>query len=77
MGRVAASKHEEFAQARRDSILNAALKVFAQKGFAEAKMDQVAAAADLSKAALYLCLANPAKHFASRTAAGGGRHQGS
>jgi AcrR family transcriptional regulator len=77
MGRVAASKHEEFAQARRDTILNAALKVFAQTGFAEAKMDQVTTAADLSKAALYLYLANPAKHSASRTAAGGGQHQGS
>jgi AcrR family transcriptional regulator len=54
VGRVAASKHEEFAQGRRDTILNAALKVFAQTGFAEAKMDQVAAAANLSKAAMYL-----------------------
>jgi AcrR family transcriptional regulator len=54
MGRIPAARHEQFAQARRDAILNAALKVFAQTGFAEAKMDQVAAAADLSKAALYL-----------------------
>jgi AcrR family transcriptional regulator len=54
VARVAAAKHEEYAQARRDTILNAALRVFSQTGFAEAKMDQVAAAADLSKAALYL-----------------------
>lgn len=54
MARVAAAKHEEYAQARRHTILNAALRVFSQTGFAEAKMDQVAAAADLSKAALYL-----------------------
>jgi AcrR family transcriptional regulator len=54
MSRVAAAKHEEYAQARRDTILAAALRVFAQTGFAEATMDQVAAAADLSKAALYL-----------------------
>jgi AcrR family transcriptional regulator len=54
VARVAAAKHEEYAQARRDMILNAALRVFSQTGFAEAKMDQVAAAADLSKAALYL-----------------------
>jgi AcrR family transcriptional regulator len=46
--------HEECAQKRRDTILNVALRVFAQSGFAEATMDQVAAAADLSKAALYL-----------------------
>lgn len=54
MGRVAVAKHDEYARARRDTILNAALRVFAQAGFAEATMDQVAAAADLSKAALYL-----------------------
>jgi AcrR family transcriptional regulator len=54
MGRVAAAKHEGHVQARRDAILHAALRIFAQAGFAEATMDQVAAAADLSKAALYL-----------------------
>src|SRR5260370_31250843 len=46
--------HEECAQERRDTILNAALRVFAQSGFVEAKMDQIAAAADPSKATLYL-----------------------
>jgi AcrR family transcriptional regulator len=46
--------HKECAQERRDTILNAALRVFAQSGFADARMDQIAAAADLSKAALYL-----------------------
>jgi AcrR family transcriptional regulator len=54
VGRVAAARHEEYAQERRDTILNAALRVFAQTGFAEAKMEEVAAAANLSKAALYL-----------------------
>ena len=54
MGRVAAANHEGYVRARRDAILNAALRVFAQTGFAEATMDQVAAAADLSKAALYI-----------------------
>jgi AcrR family transcriptional regulator len=53
VAKVAASRQEEYAQERRDTILNAALKIFAQTGFAEAKMDQVAAAADLSKAALF------------------------
>ena len=46
--------HKECTQERRDAILNAALRVFAQPGLAEATMDQIAAAADLSKAALYL-----------------------
>lgn len=54
MGRIPAAKHEEHAQARRECILNAALRVFARSGFAEAKMEEVAAAAALSKAALYL-----------------------
>src|SRR5260370_37114917 len=51
--------HEECAQERRDTILNAALRVFAQSGFVEAKMDQIAAPADLSKAGL--CLYFPSK----------------
>jgi len=49
--RVTPSKH---AQERRDTILKAALRVFGQSGFAGAKMDQIAAAADLSKGSLYL-----------------------
>src|ERR1700722_14371624 len=53
-GRVAASRHEDYAQERRDTMLNATLRVFAQSGFAEAKIDQIAAAADLSKASLHL-----------------------
>ena len=52
--RVVASRHEDYAQERRDTMLNATLRVFAQSGFAEAKIDQIAAAADLSKASLHL-----------------------
>ena len=58
--RVVAFKHEEYAQARRDTILNAAMRVFAHSDFVEAKMDQIAAAADPSKASLYLYF--PSKH---------------
>src|SRR5260370_6297276 len=58
--RIAGFKHEDYVQARRDTILNAAMRVFAQSDFAEAKMDQIAAAADLSKASLYLYF--PSKH---------------
>jgi AcrR family transcriptional regulator len=54
VSRVTASKHEEYAQARRDLILDAALQVFANASFTEAKMDDVAAVAGLSKGALYL-----------------------
>jgi AcrR family transcriptional regulator len=52
--RVAAAKHEEYAQARRELILDAALQVFSNSTFAEAKMDDVATAAGLSKGTLYL-----------------------
>jgi AcrR family transcriptional regulator len=52
--RVSAANHQRYAQARRDVILNAALRIFAQTSFAEAKMDEIAAAAELSKGTLYL-----------------------
>jgi AcrR family transcriptional regulator len=53
MGRVAADKREEYAEARREQILEAALRVFASGGFAETTMDAVAAAVGVSKASLY------------------------
>ena len=58
--RVVASRHEEYAQERRDAMLNATLRVFAHSGFAEGKIDQIAAAADLSKASLHLF--DPSNH---------------
>ena len=54
MPRVAAAKHEEYAEARRDQILDAALRIFARKGFAESTVDEIAVAAGLAKATLYL-----------------------
>lgn len=53
MPRVAAHKREEYAEARRDQILEAALKVFSSGGFAETTMDAVATAVGVSKASLY------------------------
>ncbi|MGD2131718.1 MAG: TetR/AcrR family transcriptional regulator [Maricaulaceae bacterium] len=41
-------------EARPDEILDAALKVFTDKGFSAARMDDVAKAAGLSKGAVYL-----------------------
>lgn len=41
-------------EARPDEILDAALAVFTEKGFAAARMDEVAGRAGLSKGALYL-----------------------
>ena len=54
MARVSAAKREAYAQERRDIILNAALRVFGRNNFSEAKMEQIAAAAGLSKGTLYL-----------------------
>jgi len=53
MPRVAADKREEYAEARREQILEAALKVFSDGGFAETTMDAVALAVGVSKASLY------------------------
>ncbi|HTO54320.1 MAG TPA: TetR/AcrR family transcriptional regulator [Myxococcota bacterium] len=53
MPRVAADKREEYAEARREQILEAALKVFSNGGFAETTMDQVALVVGVSKASLY------------------------
>jgi AcrR family transcriptional regulator len=54
MPRVAAAKHDEYAEARRDQILEAALYLFSRKGFAESSVDEIAAEAGLGKATLYL-----------------------
>jgi AcrR family transcriptional regulator len=53
MPRVAADKREEYAEARREQILEAALKVFSNGGFAETTMDEVALVVGVSKASLY------------------------
>lgn len=53
MPRVAAEKREEYAEARREQILEAALSVFSSGGFAETTMDSVAGAVGVSKACLY------------------------
>ncbi len=48
------SRRQRERQERRSSILDAAESVFFSKGFAAATMDEVAAAAELSKGTLYL-----------------------
>jgi len=45
-------------QARPTEILDAALKVFAQKGFAAARMEDIAKAAGVTKGTIYLYFAN-------------------
>lgn len=54
MSRVAAANRERYAEARRETILDAALRVFSSTAFAETTMDQVAAQAGVSKGCLYL-----------------------
>ncbi len=47
-------KFRRRAEARPDEILDAALSVFTEKGFDAARVDDIAAAASLSKGAIYL-----------------------
>jgi AcrR family transcriptional regulator len=54
---VARRRHRERAE-RRECILRAAQQVFADRGFAQTTMDQVADAAELSKGTLYLYFKN-------------------
>ncbi len=52
--KAAAPKFRRRAEARPDEILDAALAVFTSKGFEAARVDDIAAAAALSKGAVYL-----------------------
>lgn len=52
-------------QARPTEILDAALKVFAQKGFAAARMDDIAHAAGVTKGTIYLYFENKEAVFKS------------
>jgi TetR/AcrR family transcriptional regulator len=51
-------KRERRKDARPDEIIDAALDVFADKGFAAAKLDDIAARANISKGTLYLYFAS-------------------
>jgi AcrR family transcriptional regulator len=53
MPKIAVEKRQEYAEGRRDQILNAALQVFSNRGFAETTMDEIAAASRLGKGTLY------------------------
>jgi AcrR family transcriptional regulator len=74
---VSKPKRSRRPEARPDEILNAALKVFTEKGFAAARVDDVAAAAGVSKGAIYLYFASKealfealVRRFAERVVAG-------
>lgn len=54
MTRALAPKFRRRAEARPDEILDAALAVFTEKGFDAARVDEIAAAAKISKGAVYL-----------------------
>ncbi len=53
-----ADRRERDKQARRDSIVDAAEKLFFSKGFAPTTIDEIAAAAELSKGTIYLYFKN-------------------
>ncbi len=55
---AAPRKHERRKDARPDEIIDAALDVFATKGFSAAKLDDIAARAGISKGTLYLYFAS-------------------
>jgi AcrR family transcriptional regulator len=55
---VSRARSEEQRQARLQTILDAALDVFAEKGFAEARLDDVAARAGVAKGTIYLYVAS-------------------
>jgi AcrR family transcriptional regulator len=55
---VSRARSEEQRQARLQAILDAALDVFAEKGFAEARLDDVAARAGVAKGTIYLYVAS-------------------
>ncbi len=52
-GRRSVARNEEQRQAKLQAILGAALEVFSEKGFADARLDDVAARAGVTKGALY------------------------
>jgi AcrR family transcriptional regulator len=52
------ARSEDERQAKRDAILDAALDVFADKGFAQARLDDVAARAGVAKGTVYLYVAS-------------------
>ncbi len=52
------SRREREKAAHRQEILDAAIKVFAKKGFYEATLDEVAQEAEFSKGAIYLYFSN-------------------
>jgi AcrR family transcriptional regulator len=54
VSRIAAAHRQQHAADRREQILVAALGVFSDNGFAETKMDKVAARAGVAKGSLYL-----------------------
>src|SRR5919205_4147296 len=52
------ARSEEARQAKLQAILDAALEVFSEKGFADARLDDVAARAGVAKGTIYLYFAS-------------------
>ncbi len=56
--------------AKQKKIIKAATKIFAQKGFHQAKMDEIALAAEVAKGTLYYNYASKSKLFAATVTSG-------
>jgi AcrR family transcriptional regulator len=67
-GRPARSEPERLA--KRQAILDAALDVFSEKGFAEARLEDVAARAGVAKGTVYLYVSSKQELFAELVRAG-------
>jgi AcrR family transcriptional regulator len=65
MKALESKKWERRSEARPGEIIAAALKIFAHKGFAATRLEDVAAAAGVSKATVYLYFDNKEQLFAS------------
>ena len=55
---ISRARSEEERQAKLEAILAAALEVFVEKGFADARLDEVAARAGVAKGTIYLYFAD-------------------
>ena len=55
---VSSQPRQARAVERREQLLDAAAQVFAQRGYSDAQMDEIAAAADTSKGGLYFHFPN-------------------
>ncbi len=65
MPRVSADRREQYLQERREHILDAAIKVFSQKGFHGTNVADIAKAAEIGKGTVYLYFKSKGEIFSA------------